>query len=138
MSKPRFKRHYHVEALPPDLVLLFSERGPAVLKGRVLVQLVPLLEDHFAHEEEGVFTFEVDPHKRHCLLNGLDDIGSVLVANDGRFGDDIFLPLSRSPLAQRLQIGRLLAHRAAKDVRGWRAGVTQQAASIGCDSSLNV
>ncbi|MEZ5713805.1 MAG: 3-isopropylmalate dehydratase small subunit [Paracoccaceae bacterium] len=25
-----------------------------------------------------VFTFEVDPHRKHCLLNGLDDIGLTL------------------------------------------------------------
>ncbi len=25
-----------------------------------------------------VFTFEVDPHKKHCLINGLDDIGQTM------------------------------------------------------------
>jgi 3-isopropylmalate/(R)-2-methylmalate dehydratase small subunit len=25
-----------------------------------------------------VFSFEVDSHKKHCLLNGLDDIGQTL------------------------------------------------------------
>jgi len=25
-----------------------------------------------------VFTFEVDGHRKHCLINGLDDIGLTL------------------------------------------------------------
>ena len=25
-----------------------------------------------------VFTFDVDPHKKHCLLNGIDDIGQTM------------------------------------------------------------
>ena len=26
----------------------------------------------------GVITFDIDPHRKHCLLNGLDDIGQTL------------------------------------------------------------
>jgi 3-isopropylmalate/(R)-2-methylmalate dehydratase small subunit len=35
------------------------------------------LEKQEIHRPTGneVFTFDVDPHKKHCLLNGLDDIG---------------------------------------------------------------
>jgi len=29
-----------------------------------------------------VFAFEVDPFRKHCLLNGLDDIGLTLQATD--------------------------------------------------------
>jgi 3-isopropylmalate/(R)-2-methylmalate dehydratase small subunit len=29
-----------------------------------------------------VIRFEVDPHRKHCLLNGLDDIGLTLVKQD--------------------------------------------------------
>jgi 3-isopropylmalate/(R)-2-methylmalate dehydratase small subunit len=26
----------------------------------------------------GVIAFDIDPHRKHCLLNGLDDIGLTL------------------------------------------------------------
>jgi 3-isopropylmalate/(R)-2-methylmalate dehydratase small subunit len=26
--------------------------------------------------------FEIDPHRKHCLLNGLDDIGLTMVKKD--------------------------------------------------------
>lgn len=31
---------------------------------------------------KGTFTFEVEAFKRHCLLNGLDDIGLTMQKND--------------------------------------------------------
>ena len=38
------------------------------------------LEKQEIHRPTGneVFKFEVDPHKKHCLLNGLDDIGQTM------------------------------------------------------------
>jgi 3-isopropylmalate/(R)-2-methylmalate dehydratase small subunit len=30
----------------------------------------------------GCITFEIDPHRKHCLLNGLDDIGLTMVKKD--------------------------------------------------------
>jgi 3-isopropylmalate/(R)-2-methylmalate dehydratase small subunit len=38
------------------------------------------LEKQEIHRPTGneVFTFDVDPHKKHCLLNGLDDIGQTM------------------------------------------------------------
>lgn len=38
------------------------------------------LEKQEIHRPTGneVFTFEVDAHKKHCLLNGLDDIGQTM------------------------------------------------------------
>jgi len=30
----------------------------------------------------GVVKFEIDPHRKHCLLNGLDDIGLTMVKSD--------------------------------------------------------
>jgi len=29
----------------------------------------------------GVIKFEIDPHRKHCLLNGLDDIGLTMEKN---------------------------------------------------------
>jgi 3-isopropylmalate/(R)-2-methylmalate dehydratase small subunit len=28
-----------------------------------------------------VVKFDIDPHRKHCLLNGLDDIGLTMVKN---------------------------------------------------------
>ncbi len=38
------------------------------------------LEKQEIHRPTGneVFRFEVDPHKKHCLLNGIDDIGQTM------------------------------------------------------------
>jgi len=38
------------------------------------------LEKQEIHRPTGneVFSFDVDPHKKHCLLNGLDDIGQTM------------------------------------------------------------
>ena len=30
----------------------------------------------------GVVTFEIDPFRKHCLLNGLDDIGMTNLTKD--------------------------------------------------------
>jgi 3-isopropylmalate/(R)-2-methylmalate dehydratase small subunit len=30
----------------------------------------------------GCIKFEIDPHRKHCLLNGLDDIGLTMVKKD--------------------------------------------------------
>jgi 3-isopropylmalate/(R)-2-methylmalate dehydratase small subunit len=30
----------------------------------------------------GVVKFDVDPHRKHCMLNGLDDIGLTMVKAD--------------------------------------------------------
>jgi 3-isopropylmalate/(R)-2-methylmalate dehydratase small subunit len=29
-----------------------------------------------------VIAFDIDPHRKHCMLNGLDDIGLTLVKKD--------------------------------------------------------
>ena len=37
----------------------------------------------------GVVRFEIDAHRKHCMLNGLDDIGLTMVKGDAieRFED---------------------------------------------------
>ena len=30
----------------------------------------------------GVIRFDIDPHRKHCLLNGLDDIALTMVKQD--------------------------------------------------------
>lgn len=42
----------------------------------------------------GVITFDIDPHRKHCLLNGLDDIGQTL--EKGTYIDTFEQQLSQS------------------------------------------
>jgi len=30
----------------------------------------------------GVVKFDIDPHRKHCLLDGLDDIGLTMIKKD--------------------------------------------------------
>jgi 3-isopropylmalate/(R)-2-methylmalate dehydratase small subunit len=43
---------------------------------------VDLEEQTISDEQGAVFRFEVEPHRRHCLLRGLDDIGLTLQHED--------------------------------------------------------
>jgi 3-isopropylmalate/(R)-2-methylmalate dehydratase small subunit len=41
------------------------------------------LEDHLVHDDHGFSaTFHIDPFRRYCLLEGLDDIGLTLRHSD--------------------------------------------------------
>src|ERR1700751_1050464 len=53
-----------------------AERGPnATLP-------VDLEKQEIRRPDGGVVKFEIDPHRKHCLLNGLDDIGLTMVKQD--------------------------------------------------------
>lgn len=39
---------------------------------------VDLEKQEITNSDGDIITFEVDPFKKHCLLNGLDDIGQTL------------------------------------------------------------
>ena len=47
-------------------------------KGANARQTVDLVEQTVTTSDGQVFPFEVDAHRKHCLLNGLDDIGLTL------------------------------------------------------------
>ncbi len=47
-------------------------------KGANARQTVDLIEQTVTTSDGQVFPFEVDAHRKHCLLNGLDDIGLTL------------------------------------------------------------
>ena len=63
---------------PQDLEKLFddAERGA---NARLTIDLE---KQEIRGPDGGVISFDIDPHRKHCLLNGLDDIGLTLVKRD--------------------------------------------------------
>ena len=51
-------------------------------KGANAVIEVDLESQNIITSEGEVFTFEIDPFKKHCLINGLDDIGLTMEKED--------------------------------------------------------
>tara|TARA_B100001113_G_C20779542_1_gene478923 strand:+ start:31 stop:636 length:606 start_codon:yes stop_codon:yes gene_type:complete len=51
-------------------------------KGANAVIEVDLESQNIVTSESEVFTFEIDPFKKHCLINGLDDIGLTMEKED--------------------------------------------------------
>ena len=43
---------------------------------------IDLAKQEIRGPDGGVVKFEIDPHRKHCLLNGLDDIGLTMVKSD--------------------------------------------------------
>ncbi|MGY6549377.1 MAG: 3-isopropylmalate dehydratase small subunit [Roseinatronobacter sp.] len=61
--------------LPADEVALLMEDARKGENARISIDL----ESQTVTSADGqVFSFEIDPFKKHCLLNGLDDIGLTL------------------------------------------------------------
>ncbi|MFU8897790.1 MAG: 3-isopropylmalate dehydratase small subunit [Roseinatronobacter sp.] len=61
--------------LPQDQVDLLMEDASKGANARIAVDL----ESQTVTSSDGqVFSFQIDPFKKHCLLNGLDDIGLTL------------------------------------------------------------
>ena len=67
-----------VTVSPEDLEKLFddAERGA---NARLAIDLE---KQEIRGPDGGVIRFAIDPHRKHCLLNGLDDIGLTLVKRD--------------------------------------------------------
>ncbi|MFW2588422.1 3-isopropylmalate dehydratase small subunit [Sagittula sp. SSi028] len=63
-------------------IVLPQEQVDALMKdaekGSNARMIVDLVEQTVSSSEGEVFSFEVDPFKKHCLLNGLDDIALSL------------------------------------------------------------
>ncbi len=65
--------------LPEEHVELLMERASTIEDYKLTVSL----EDHHIHDEHGFSTtFAIDPFRRYCLLEGLDDIGLTLRHTD--------------------------------------------------------
>ncbi len=64
-----------IKVAPDDLEKLFddAERGA---NARISIDLE---SQEIRGPDGGVIKFDIDPHRKHCLLNGLDDIGMTLV-----------------------------------------------------------
>ena len=60
---------------PPKLLVPFAAGGNIDIMGRIAAQR---LTDAFGLS----LPFDVEPFRRHCLLNGLDDIGLTLEHED--------------------------------------------------------
>jgi len=70
-----FKNGILPVVLPPEAVAHLMDDAKKGANARITVNL----EDQTVTASDGtVFSFEVDAFKKHCLLNGLDDIGLTL------------------------------------------------------------
>jgi 3-isopropylmalate/(R)-2-methylmalate dehydratase small subunit len=56
---------------PEDLEKLFDD----AVRGANATLTIDLEKQEIRGPDGGVVHFEIDPHRKHCLLNGLDDIG---------------------------------------------------------------
>jgi 3-isopropylmalate/(R)-2-methylmalate dehydratase small subunit len=61
--------------LPPEQVDLLMDDAQ---RGANAVVTVDLEKQEITGPDGGTISFEVDPFRKHCLLNGLDDIGLTL------------------------------------------------------------
>src|SRR5258708_2480499 len=61
-----------------DLEKLFDDAD----RGANARLTIDLEKQEIRGPDGGVIRFEIDPHRKHCLLNGLDDIGLTLVKQD--------------------------------------------------------
>ena len=64
-----------VQVSPEDLEKLFDDAE----RGANATLTVDLAKQEIRGPDGGVVKFEIDPHRKDCLLNGLDDIGLTMV-----------------------------------------------------------
>ena len=74
-----FKNGILPVVLPQDQVEILMKDAE---KGANSIIEVDLENQIIASSDGEVFSFEVDPFKKHCLLNGLDDIGLTMEKED--------------------------------------------------------
>ncbi len=74
-----FKNGILPVVLPQDQVDILMKDAE---KGSNSIIEVDLENQTIASSDGEVFSFEVDPFKKHCLLNGLDDIGLTMEKED--------------------------------------------------------
>src|SRR6476469_8909336 len=60
-----------IRVSPEDLDKLFDDAG----RGANATLTVDLEKQEIRGPDGGVVRFEIDAHRKHCMLNGLDDIG---------------------------------------------------------------
>ena len=64
-----------IRVSPEDLEKLFDDAD----RGANATLSIDLEKQEIRGPDGGVVTFEIDAHRKHCLLNGLDDIGLTMV-----------------------------------------------------------
>ena len=67
-----------VKVSPEDLEKLFDDAD----RGANATLTIDLEKQEIRGPDGGVVKFEIDPHRKHCLLNGLDDIGLTMEKKD--------------------------------------------------------
>ncbi|MGA8650082.1 MAG: 3-isopropylmalate dehydratase small subunit, partial [Xanthobacteraceae bacterium] len=63
-----------VQVSPDDLEKLFDDAE----RGANATLTIDLEKQEIRGPDGGVIKFEIDPHRKHCLLEGIDDIGSTM------------------------------------------------------------
>jgi 3-isopropylmalate/(R)-2-methylmalate dehydratase small subunit len=63
-----------VQVSPADIEKLFDDAE----RGANATLTVDLEKQEIRGPDGGVIKFEIDPHRKHCLLEGLDDIGLTM------------------------------------------------------------
>jgi 3-isopropylmalate/(R)-2-methylmalate dehydratase small subunit len=64
-----------IRVSPEDLEKLFDDAE----RGANATLSIDLAKQEIRGPDGGVVRFDIDPHRKHCLLNGLDDIGLTMV-----------------------------------------------------------
>ncbi|PWB61633.1 MAG: 3-isopropylmalate dehydratase small subunit [Bradyrhizobiaceae bacterium] len=67
-----------IKVSPRDLEKLFDDAD----RGANATLTVDLEKQEIRGPDGGVVRFEIDPFRKHCLLNGLDDVGLTMVKKD--------------------------------------------------------
>ena len=67
-----------IKVSPEDLDKLFDDAE----RGANATLTVDLEKQEIRGPDGGVIKFDIDPHRKHCLLNGLDDIGLTMEKGD--------------------------------------------------------
>ena len=67
-----------IKVSPEDLEKLFDDAD----RGANATLTIDLESQEIRGPDGGVVKFDIDPFRKHCLLNGLDDIGLTMVKQD--------------------------------------------------------
>jgi 3-isopropylmalate/(R)-2-methylmalate dehydratase small subunit len=67
-----------IKVSPEDLEKLFDDAE----RGANATLSIDLEKQEIRGPDGGVVKFEIDAHRKHCMLNGLDDIGLTMVKDD--------------------------------------------------------
>ena len=67
-----------IKVSPEDLEKLFDDAE----RGANATLTIDLAAQEIRGPDGGTVKFDIDPHRKHCLLNGLDDIGLTKEKDD--------------------------------------------------------